>query len=219
MDCRNNVIYNWGFNSAYGGEMWPRNWVNNYYKYGPATERKVRHRIFLQKDARGRMYCHGNFVWGFPEITRDNWNGGVDFAPDGDATEATLRADQPYCVAPVVTQTAERAFDLVVGSAGASLKRDSLDTRIADEIRTGTAHFGKTWGGGGKGIIDSQADVGGWPELKSTPAPPDGDADGMPDAWEKQHGLDPASAADGAADRDNDGYTNVEEYLNSLVPA
>jgi hypothetical protein len=45
----------------------------------------------------------------------------------------------------------------------------------------------------------------------------DSDGDGMPDAWEQEHGLNPNDAADGAADRDSDGYTNVEEYLNSLV--
>jgi len=39
----------------------------------------------------------------------------------------------------------------------------------------------------------------------------------MPDAWERQHGLDPANGADGAADRNGDGYTNIEEYLHALV--
>ena len=52
LDYRNNVIYNWGFQSAYGGELWPRNWVNNYYKYGPATDPKVKRRIFYQTNAR-----------------------------------------------------------------------------------------------------------------------------------------------------------------------
>ena len=41
----------------------------------------------------------------------------------------------------------------------------------------------------------------------------------MPDAWELAHGLDPKNAADAAQDRDGDGYTNIEEYVNSLVPA
>ena len=76
LDCRNNLIYNWGFNSAYGGEMLPRNWINNYYKAGPATSDKVRHRIFQQQDPRGKMFASGNFVWGFPAISADNWNGG-----------------------------------------------------------------------------------------------------------------------------------------------
>lgn len=218
LDYRNNVIYNWGFNSAYGGELWPRNWINNYYKSGPATSEKVRRRIFLQKDPRGKMYAAGNFVFGFPAISVDNWQGGIDFAPDGEATETTLRVAQPFVVAPVTTQPAEVAYELVLAQAGCSLFRDSVDQRIISEIRTGTARFGETYGGGGKGIIDSQTAVGGWPELGSRPAPPDTDHDGMPDDWERKHGLDLNNSADGASDANGDGYTNLEEYLNSITP-
>jgi hypothetical protein len=165
------------------------------------------------------MYLDGNYVWGFPEISKNNWAGGIDFGKDGDATEATLRVNEPYVVAPVQTQSAEEAFELVLKHAGASLSRDSIDSRIANEIRTGTARFGRSYGGGGKGIIDSPADVGGWPELKSKPAPLDTDGDGMPDDWERSKGLNPKSAADGRLDPDGDGYTNVEDYLNSLAPS
>jgi fructan beta-fructosidase len=217
LDFRNNVIYNWGFNSAYGGELWPRNWINNYYKYGPATSENVRDRIFLQKNPRGKMYADGNFVWEFPKISADNWNGGIDFAEDGEATEVTLRVQEPYVVAPVSTQSAEEAFESVLQHAGASLLRDSVDTRIVEEIRNGTAQFGETYKGGGKGIIDSQAAVGGWPELRSEAAPVDSDHDGMPDEWETALGLDPTNASDGPTDRDGDGYTNLEEYLNGLI--
>lgn len=218
MDFRNNVVYNWGFNSAYGGELWPRNWVNNYYKAGPATERKVRHRIFIQADARGRMFADGNFVVGFPEISSDNWTGGIEFSPDGDASESSLRVNEPFTVAPVQTQSAAEAYELVLAHAGASKPRDVIDSRIANEIRTGTAQYGASWKGGGKGIIDSQSDVGGWPELVSAPAPADSDGDGMPDAWEEANGLNPQDGSDGALDADGDGYTNVEEYLNNLAP-
>ncbi len=218
LDFRNNVIYNWGFNSAYGGELWPRNWINNYYKLGPATSENVRDRIFLQKNPRGKMYADGNFVWGFPEISANNWSGGIDFAEDGEATEETLRVHAPYIVAPVTTQSAEDAYGHVLERAGASLHRDAVDARIVDEIRSGTAHYGETYKGGGKGIIDSQTAVGGWPALQSQPAPPDADHDGMPDDWETARGLDPNDDADGPQDRDNDGYTNLEDYLNSLVP-
>ena len=217
MDYRNNVVYNWGFNSAYGGELWPRNWIHNYYKYGPATSEKVRQRIFLQKSAQGKMHVAGNFVWGFPAVSSDNWKG-IDFAPDGDATEATLRVNQPFVVAPVTTQSAESAFDLVLARAGCSLSRDPVDQRIVAEIRSGTARFGESYGGGGKGIIDSQKAVGGWPVLKSVPPPVDTDHDGMPDDWERARDLDPTNSADGAPDANLDGYTNLEEYLNSLVP-
>lgn len=217
LDLRNNVIYNWGFNSAYGGEMWPRNWINNFYKYGPATDEDVRDRIFLQKDPRGKMYCAGNFVWGYPAISEDNWQGGIDFAPDGEATEQTLRVYEPYVVAPVRTQSAERAYKKVLREAGCSLRRDPVDGRIIEEIQSGTAEYGETYAGGGKGIIDSQTAVGGWPELKSFQPRKDFDHDGMPDSWELQNGLDPNDANDGAQDRDGDGYTNLEDYLNALV--
>ncbi len=217
LDYRNNVIYNWGFNSAYGGEMWPRNWINNYYKSGPATSDSVRDRIFLQKDPRGKMFADGNYMAGFPEISANNWAGGIDFAEDGEATEATLRVNEPYVVAPVITHTAEEAFEHVLRHAGPSLARDAVDARIIDEIRNGTAQFGASYGGGGKGIIDSQTDVGGWPELKSTKPPMDTDHDGMPDDWEAAHGLNPQDAADGAQDTDRDGYTALEDYLNALA--
>jgi PelA/Pel-15E family pectate lyase len=218
LDYRNNVVYNWGFNSAYGGELWPRNWINNYYKFGPATSEKVRHRIFQQKDPRGKMYCAGNYVRGFPTISRNNWAGGIDYAEDGEATEQTLRVNDPYVVAPVRTQSATKAYKLVLKSVGCSLKRDAVDTRVIEEIRTGTAQYGETYGGGGKGLIDSQTAVGGWPELRSLPAPEDSDHDGMPDAWELEHGLNTNDPADGGQDANGDGYTNLEDYLNSLVP-
>ena len=215
MDFRNNVIYNWGFNSAYGGELWPRNWVNNYYKYGPATRESVRRRIFVQKDARGRMFAEGNYVWGFPEISADNWNGGIDIDDEGDATLSDFRVLTPYSVAPVTTESAESAFESVLRNAGASLHRDRVDERIIKEIRSGSAEFGKSWGGGGKGIIDSQSDVGGWPDLISTTPSADSDHDGMADEWETSQGLNATNPADGILIRD--GYTNLELYLNSLI--
>ena len=217
MDYRNNVIYNWGFNSAYGGELWPRNWINNYYQSGPATDDKVRGRIFLQKDPRGKMFAAGNFVAGFPAISADNWNGGINFAPDGEATEKTLRVDRPFVVAPVTTQSAEVAYGLVLAQAGASRVRDAVDRRVVEEIRTGTATLGESYKGGGKGIIDSQKDVGGWPELRSLPAPVDTDHDGVPDVWELAHGLNPRDPADGPRATTPGGYTHLERYLNSLV--
>jgi hypothetical protein len=215
MDFRNNVIYNWGFNSAYGGELWPRNWINNYYKYGPATRDSVRRRIFVQKDARGRMFAEGNYVWGFPEISADNWNGGIDIDDEGDATLSDLRVRTPYSVAPVTTESAESAFESVLRNAGASLRRDCVDERIVNEIRSGSAKYGKSWGGGGKGIIDSQSDVGGWPELISATPPADSDHDGLADEWETSHGLNPKNPEDGTLI--TDGYTNLELYLNSLI--
>src|SRR5207247_1396889 len=105
------------------------------------------------------------------------------------------------------TQSATKAAELVLDRAGASLRRDAVDRRVIDDVR----HYRGR-------LIDSQEQVGGWPALRSTPAPLDRDGDGMPDAWEIAHGLNPNDPADGKADRDGDGYTNLEEYLNSLAP-
>jgi hypothetical protein len=129
-----------------------------------------------------------------------------------------LRVNAPFVVAPVATQTAEAAYAAVLAGAGCSLARDAVDRRIVEEIRTGTARFGATYKGGGKGIIDSPRDVGGWPELRSLPPPVDTDHDGMPDAWERAHGLNPHDPADGARPAGPEGYTHLEVYLNSLVP-
>jgi len=217
VDHRNNVIYNWGFNSSYGNEAGRVNMIANYYKSGPATLKKVRGRIveaYKENDSwAGRFYIARNHVERFPEVTTDNRKGVHGKAP---LDEIMLK--KPIPAAPVTPQSADKAYELVLAGVGANFpKRDALDTRIVEETRTGTAKYGKIWNGGGTGIIDSQKDVGGWPELKSAPAPADSDRDGMPDAWEKKRGLDPNDASDGAKDRDKDGYTNVEEYINGLV--
>lgn len=235
VDFRNNVIYNWGSNSCYDGTASYINWVNNYYKAGPATKANVRDRIFQLSDEpiaggpenknnkpedskkyKTSLYANGNFVNGYPKVTEDNWNGGIIL--DKGSSEAKNRALNPFKFPVITGQTAEEAFPLVVSGAGASLVRDVIDKRIASEVLTGTTTY-KGSKSGTPGIIDSQKDVGGWPELKSKPVPLDSDQDGMPDAWEKQNQLNPKDPADRNGDRNGDGYTNLENYLNSILPA
>jgi pectate lyase len=159
-----------------------------------------------------------NYMEGNPKVTADNWAGGVQ-PQGGDAHIQVVKLAVPWKAMPIRQQTAEEAYRLVLQHAGASLpKRDSIDARIVEEVRTGTARFGETYGGGRKGIINSQTAVGGWPHLESRPAPPDNDGDGMPDAWESRYGLDAHDVADGYKDQDGDGYTNIEEYLNGTDP-
>ncbi|MDZ7374363.1 MAG: T9SS type A sorting domain-containing protein [candidate division KSB1 bacterium] len=215
VDFRNNVVYNWGFNSAYGGEAGNQNLVNNYYKYGPATQGgDKRYRIVNPYDDIGRWFVEGNFVYGFPSVTADNWAGGVQ--PANPAWVSTIRVFEPFPSAGVVTHEPEVAFELVLADGGASLpRRDPIDERIVGEVRTGSATYGGIWGAG-KGIIDSQDQVGGWPALFTYDVPEDQDHDGMADAWERLYGLDPSNPADRNGDLDGDGYTNLEEYLNEL---
>jgi len=213
VDFRNNVIYNWGFNSGYGGEQGQQNLVANYYKAGPATkEDSLKFRIVEPWDNLGKWYVADNYIFGFPEITTNNWAGGVqgkDLNP--------IRVDQPFLVPAITQQIAEEAYLRVLAQAGAVLpKRDEVDRRIIKETRLGTANYGGIWGEC-TGIIDSQKQVGGWPTLLSTDPPKDTDHDGMPDKWEQKFGLDVTDPNDRNGDFNGDGYTNLEKYLNSLT--
>lgn len=229
MDFRNNVVYNWGYNSAYGGEGGEQNYVANYYKPGPATRLNVKNRLLqITKNTTqnyGTFYVSGNVMEDDKKVTKDNWKGVVisrgETDKDDNSDKQLLkksRADRPFYFEPIPLQKAEKAYDMVLQYAGAFLKRDSVDLRIINEVKTGTAKFGKWFDGGGKGIIDSQEQVGGWPELKTLPTPMDTDCDGMPDEWEKKNKpLNPAFL-DGSGYSLSTHYSNLEVYLNSLVP-
>jgi len=222
VDFRNNVIYNWGYNSCYDGTSSYLNWANNYYKYGPATDEGRRTRIFNLSDEDNAdsdtyetsLYAEGNYVDGFPEITADNWNGGIDF--QNGANEDSNRVHTPFNFPAITEQTAEEAYPLVLDSAGASITRDIIDERIVNEVVTRTTTYNGSVSGD-PGLIDSQTDVGGWPELSSKQPKPDTDQDGMPDEWETDNGLNPNDPEDRNDDDNLNGYTNLEEYLNSIT--
>ncbi len=229
-DYRNNVLYNWGYRSCYGGEAKQKgkdkynfttiNMVANYYKPGPATDPAKKAELAdpssRGEDDKGSWYVADNFIEGSPSVTNNNWSGvrGSNY----------IKLNQAWDAIPIDQQTAEEAYKSVLNNAGATLpKRDVVDTRIINEARNGTATYEGIYKTKKKvadeskitGIIDSQNDVGGWPELKSTKAPTDTDHDGMPDKWEKKNGLNPNSADD----RNNvgkDGYTMLEKYLNII---
>jgi len=229
VDFRNNVIYNWGYNNCYDGTKSYLNWANNYYKAGLGTSSNVRDRIFNLSDNPvdssndgweesntyiTSLYAEGNFVDGYPAVTADNWSGGIDF--DNGATEAKNRAHTPFDFPAITEQTAEEAYPLVLESAGASITRDVIDERIVNEVISGTATYSGSISGA-PGLIDSQNDVGGWPELSCKLPKTDTDRDGMPDEWEIAYGLNLNDPEDRNDDDDLDGYTNLEEYLNSII--
>ena len=227
-DLRNNVIYNWGSNSVYGGEEGHYNMVNNYYKPGPATQKKVRYRILdltqvfytsrINKDTlyAGKFYIDGNMVEGYAEITIDNWNGGVQGSDVDEEAKNRSRLKEPVLYSPVKTSNAKTAYKEVLKYAGANLHRDEVDQRIIAEVRSGIETYGASYKGGNNGIIDSPGDVGGWPVLKTILPPPDSDNDGMPDQWEMKHKLDPNKADANGNSLDED-YPNIEVYINSMV--
>lgn len=226
VDFRNNVIFNWRHRTIDGGDSTSLvNIVANTFRPGPATNPgELRHRIarpevfrtFHERPEPGQWYVSGNVVHGHPEVTADNWAGGVQFGRAEDPRVRELiaqgRQARPAPAAPITEHTAEQAFELVLARAGATRpRRDPVDARIVREVRSGEPTFGN-------GIINTPEDVGGYPLYHSVPPPADADQDGMPDAWERRHGLNVGNPADGTADPDKDGYTNLEEYLNVTNP-
>jgi len=212
----NCVLFNWKHRTVDGGDdVTHYNIINNYFKPGPITpkDQPIGHRVLKPEssrdkskhDAFGKAYVHGNVIEGNEAVTQDNWNGGVQ--PDG-GNVADIRVDQPFPMSKVTIQSAQEAYDSVLKDAGATLpKRDPVDTRIVEEVRTGKVTFNQ-------GIITDIAQVGGFPQYKGEPYK-DSDSDGIPDEWETAHGLNPADASDASKDS-GDGYCNIEKYLNSL---
>ena len=227
IDYVNNVVYNWGDNSTYGGEGYTKvrqiNMVNNYYKYGPATGKSRKNRLVdptvscsYCSDGHtlipGKFYLAGNYMYGDADVTADNWKGSTQ---KGSNVKATARWTSGL-TALKHEQTAEQAYETVLNKAGCSHARDIVDTRIVREVREGSyTHTGSN--GSKNGFIDTPSDVGGWPELTSTTAPTDTDYDGMPDEWEEKYGLDPKDRSDAQTQTLVAGHTNLDVYMCYLV--
>ncbi len=242
----NNVIFNWVHRSVDGGDYTAMyNIINNYYKPGPATPKTspVGHRILKPESGRsklgyrvyGRCYVNGNVMEGYPEITADNWAGGVQVESQSNTDGYTemMKWDKPLPMPVYPIMTATEAFDFVLENAGATFpKRDAVDERIVEQVRTGEVKSLKNVDltdvpkfkyrrlpvdSYKIGIITDPREVGGYPEYKGK-SYKDSDMDGMPDKWEKKYGLNPNDASDANGDINGDGYTNIEKYINGIDP-
>jgi hypothetical protein len=217
VDFRNNVDYNWsdpGTCNFCDGFI---NCINNLWRPGPMTDPAklpIAMKGGLPDMAKGHM--EGNIFERRDDLTQNNY-AALDFhrwlGPTSNykyrGTVNDWKVDKPADLGAnePQTQPARQAAELVLNHAGASLHRDAVDKRIIENVRKRT----------GK-VVDSQQEVGGWPTLQSLSAPADSDHDGMPDEWEKAHGLNPNDPSDRNATTGADGYTNLERYLNSLCP-
>ena len=199
VDIRSNIFYDWGgIRSGYNADEATNiayNFVDNAYVAGPSSRANI---AFNESNRLARSYFAGNSMNGV--VPADPWS-----LVTGVAIPAN-RLAAPVEVAPVAPDPAPSAYRRILAGAGASRTRDAVDLRVLSEVAQRTGR-----------LIDSQADVGGWPELAPGRAWRDRDGDGMPDDWERRHGLDPADPADGNADRNGDGYTNLEEWLGELA--
>ena len=231
-DFINNVVYNWGGNSAYGGESRKTsgnqrqyNFIANYYKPGPATKSGVKARLLNPTTkcgncgssvVPGKFYVVNNTMYGSSTVTADNWSGVYpDESSKKEQCKSMLRFSFDYCMTK--EQTAQEAYDAVLAKVGCSLKRDAVDARIVDEVQKGTYTYSGSNGSTG-GLIDTPADVGGWPEYTGTKDfSLDTDKDGIPNEWETLHGLDPEDPKDARATTLSKPYLNLEVYLNDIV--
>lgn len=198
-DFRNNVFYNWGgAASGYNSDknsVSRYNFVNNYYLRGSDSSKSL---AFDESNALSRLHFSGNFMNG--ELPGDPWS--LVRFKDG----RTMGENNPFPAAAIHTQAADKAFEAVLNRAGASLARDSADQRLIEQLRNRTGN-----------LIDRVEQVGGWPLLETGKPRPDSDDDGIPDDWERHHGLDPMDASDGNGDANGNGFTDLEDFLNSLV--
>ncbi|MDF7814128.1 polysaccharide lyase [Hymenobacter sp. YC55] len=241
----NNVMFNWVHRSTDGGDYRAMyNIINNYYKPGPLTPKDspVGHRILKPESGRsklkyqvyGRAYVNGNIMEGNEKVTKDNWNGGVQVEELADAGKYTadMRVNSPLPMPDITIMPTEKAYQYVLENAGATLpKRDPVDTRIVKQVRTGKIEYKEgvplpetqfkhrrlPIDSYKQGIITDINQVGGYPTYAGQPYQ-DTDKDGMPDAYEKKNKLNPNDANDASQVRGKDGYTNIEVYLNSVVP-
>jgi hypothetical protein len=241
----NNVVFNWHHRSMDGGDYTSLfNIINNYFKPGPVTPRDapVGYRILKPETGRsklktlvfGRAYVNGNIMDGYPEITKDNWAGGVQVGEEKDAGQYKdyMKVDKPFPMPQVKVLPAQEAFRFVLTNVGATLpKRDAVDARVVEQVRTGKIAYKEVntdtmsqfkvrklpKDSYKLGIVTNIVEVGGYPDYKGAPYK-DADNDGLPDEYETRHGLNPHDPNDSAKPAaGGGGYSNIEVYLNTLA--
>lgn len=236
-DFTNNVIYDWGYQTAYGtiGHL---NYVNNTLKAGRSTTGGY-HWMYVDSTTSPqnfKVYCSGNRMinkdGSLNQITFDNWSG-VTVKDSIGITKDNLYSAQPF---PIMqdgenvssvqgAESAEAAFDHVVSFAGNGIapdKRTAIDQQCAADAKNGT--------GSCSGTSEYDASVTDLNKYSiqcgvtyTYPSPvtkkeiTDNDNDGMDDSWELARGLDPADPTDYKGDYCGLGYNNIEYYINDLT--
>jgi len=185
------------------------NYVGNYIKMGSDGQAGSPRGVQFETDFPKRFFVRDNIWPGRgPDETDERRVLGMTLGASWKPPPDSVISPTPIPAPPVTTEAAASAYESVLCFAGATLPaRDVVDARIIEEVRTGAG-----------AVIDTPADVGGYPAYRSAEPPADSDRDGMPDEWELRHGLSRTHLQDGPQDADGDGYTNIEEYLNDSDP-
>ncbi|MDD4970666.1 MAG: T9SS C-terminal target domain-containing protein [Paludibacter sp.] len=224
LDIFNMVVYNYGGRATDGGVA-QGNFFNNYYKKGPATSIDVIFNAQLEGTGKGSQsyYYSGNIKANqngtYACDGTDNTCGRKYSLSGGQVLDWNVFVDQSYFPSYATIETAADAYKSVLSDVGCTLPvLDDHDKRIVRETQNGTyTYVGSV--SGKKGLIDNEADAGGYEDYGSVTraADFDTDGDGLPDWWENLMNTNPKSAvgdfSDSNADPDKDGYTALEDYL------
>lgn len=214
MTFANNVVYNWGHGSSYGGDRGEAqvNFLNNYYKPGPSTLEKVK-AVFFDCDTdssygsvKSSYYIDGNVMEGNAEVTANNVLGFKDIAYEGKQLTDKVELINDYN-----PESAEAAYQNIIDHVGASHQRNAYNARLIDDLINNTGR-----------MVNTEAEITGFDMTEFKSDIVDTDLDGMPDAWESDHGLNPNDNTDAGVIVENEaspyyGYSNIEIYINELT--
>ncbi|KAL0938377.1 pectate lyase C [Colletotrichum truncatum] len=204
-DFQNNVVYNWGVAAYIAGDSAGASYANiqnNYFISGSATSGKP----VTRGNANFRGYVKDNFY----DANRDGVLDGVPLCVSSTCYSDMAIQTSPFNYpGPAKLLSAADAVKHVIAKAGASITRDSVDIALIKELES----YGKS----GK-LISNESEMGGVGTIAAGTAKKDTDGDGIPDEYESANGLNPNDASDGMKIGAG-GYTNLEIYVNSLVPS
>lgn len=235
LDLFNNVVYNW-YKRTTDGNCHAVNFVNNYYKMGADTNKKL---LFTQEFEKGialdginQAYVNGNIrenkdhsltIQEYALDKRDDIFNAVQKTGGRIPTDYDYQVSEPLFESYATIHTAKDAMKIVTSYAGATMpQRDEQHVRNVRETLDGTyTYVGSK--SNIKGEIDAEADItdvanGGWEEWpeEQRAADWDTDQDGMPNWYETAIGSDP-NTANQNDDPDGDGWTLLEDYLNFMA--
>ena len=242
MDFVNNVIYDWGSQTAYG-TFGHENYVNNYLKAGPSTKGGYNFINISSGTApeNYKFYLTGNKMVNpdnsvMSKQTNNNWSG-FNFGSAG-YDEAYYRSNSHYPInvngvnvsVAQNPESADAAYSNVLAYAGSGINaasRPKIDKQVIEETRTGTGSL--TGGRDFSTVTDSAVldaitkygikymDYNSYYPSSSSKQIVDSDNDGMPDSWETARGLNPNNAGDATGDYLGKGYNNIEYYSHDLT--